>query len=819
MLNAFGSDLVFAMRLVARAPGFAATAIVTLALGIGVTTAVYSLVDGVLLRPFLLPHPEQLMAVRTVEQDPGGGSWWHDTSWPDYLDWQAQNHTFSGMAAVNADARLMSREGGAGEVADLNRVSANYFDVLGVQPMMGRNFVADDEQAGHHVAILSYGFWQRVFGSDAHVVGQTILISDEPYTVIGVMPRGLVEPRDVTAQVWSNVAFLLEGSVPRAKTRDSPVAEVIGRLKPGVTQEQARADVSAIQAALAQSYREIRHQNGAGVHSELEDVAGSVRTPLYLLLAAVMAVLLIVCTNVAGLMLTRAMRRSGAMARMAADADRGAGTGNLRRAGGSGAGMGAGASGAAVDPRRYSADRRGWAELARVVLYCGDFAAVCAVEQRGTGVEAHARGSDYRVARAGTTCNHGPAYAVVPERARGVQTMLGVALLMGSGFLIRGFVNTRNVKTGFKTDHLFSFNLPLTEVRYPHTTRALFYRELIPKLAAIPGVRSASGGYPLPLQWARASATVEIDGRPNAPGYEQRTLVGVAEPGFFETLGVPLLRGRLFTAADDDKNAPPVAVVNQAFVKRYFPHDDPVGRLIRPDIRELRNQAKDLDPAGDEERQIVGVVADTRQDSLIDPPEPFAVFPFAQASELMRPRLVMRVAGDPMQYEKAAASVVQRIDPTVSLLAPWSGEMQLDKMTGTQRFETWLIAGFSAIALFLAGLGLYSMLATMVTARTREIGVRMAIGAARGDVARLILARATLLLLAGMAAGSAMAAVALRVVDSSDWSHQLLFGVSWSDPRMLLPMAAVFGVVALGGCLMPTWRATRIDPARALRDE
>ena len=314
MLNAFGSDLVFAMRLVARAPGFAATAIVTLALGIGVTTAVYSLVDGVLLRPFLLPHPEQLMAVRTVEQDPGGGSWWHDTSWPDYLDWQAQNHTFSGMAAVNADARLMSREGGAGEVADLHRVSANYFDLLGVQPMMGRNFVADDEQAGHHVAILSYGFWQRVFGSDAHVVGQTILISDEPYTVIGVMPRGLVEPRDVTAQVWSNVAFLLEGSVPRAKTRDSPVAEVIGRLKPGVTQEQARADVSAIQAALAQSYREIRHQNGAGVHSELEDVAGSVRTPLYLLLAAVMAVLLIVCTNVAGLMLTRAMRRSGEVA-------------------------------------------------------------------------------------------------------------------------------------------------------------------------------------------------------------------------------------------------------------------------------------------------------------------------------------------------------------------------------------------------------------------------------------------------------------------------------------------------------------------------
>jgi ABC-type antimicrobial peptide transport system permease subunit len=172
-----------------------------------------------------------------------------------------------------------------------------------------------------------------------------------------------------------------------------------------------------------------------------------------------------------------------------------------------------------------------------------------------------------------------------------------------------------------------------------------------------------------------------------------------------------------------------------------------------------------------------------------------------------------------MGYEKAAASVVQGIDPTLSMLAPWSGQMQLDMMTGTQRFETWLIAGFSAMALFLASLGLYSMLATMVTTRTREIGVRMAIGAARGDVARLILARATVLLVAGLAAGSAIAAVALRIVNSSDWAHELLFGVSWGDPRMIVPMAVVFGVVALSGCLMPTWRATRIDPARALRDE
>jgi hypothetical protein len=279
------------------------------------------------------------------------------------------------------------------------------------------------------------------------------------------------------------------------------------------------------------------------------------------------------------------------------------------------------------------------------------------------------------------------------------------------------------------------------------------------------------------------------------------------------------VRGRLFTAADDDARAPLVTVVNQAFAKRYFPGADPVGHLIRPDIRDLRNQAKDLDPLADEQREIVGVIADTRQDSLTDPPQPFAVFPFAQASELMRPRLVMRVSGDPMQYIKASAAAVASIDPTIFLLNPGSMDLHLAQVTGTQRFETLLISSFSGIALFLTGLGLYSMLATMVTTRTREIGVRMAIGAARSDVARIILARAVALLVVGVGAGAIVTAIALRVVNSDYWSHELLFGVSWSDPGILTPIAAVFGLVALCGCLLPTWRATRIDPARALRDE
>jgi putative ABC transport system permease protein len=400
-----------------------------------------------------------------------------------------------------------------------------------------------------------------------------------------------------------------------------------------------------------------------------------------------------------------------------------------------------------------------------------------------------------------------------------VQTTLGVALLVAAGYLIRGFVNVREVDTGFRPQHLLEFMLPLTQVRYPDAKKAAFYEALLPKLAALPGVSMASGGYPLPLFGHFASATVEVDGRPNPPGHELSTLVGNAEPGFFETLGVPLVRGRLFTRGDDDPRAPLVAVVNQAFARRYFAGLDPIGRHIRPDLRELRNQAKDVDPTGDAEREIVGVIADVREDSLLDPPESFAVFPYAQASAMMRPTVLLRVTGDPMRYEKAVAAVVAGMDPTLFLLAPRSVETIMGNRTATQRFETWLIAGFSGIALFLTGLGFYSMLATMVVSRTREIGVRMAIGADRRDIAGLVLTRASMLLVAGATVGGIAAAVALRVVKSSDWSQELLFGVSGSDPRILTLTAAVLAAVAVCGCLLPTLRATRIDPARALRDE
>lgn len=800
----------------------------SLSLGIGLTTAVYSLVDGVLLRPFPLPQPEQLVAAHTVVRDASGQSWSDNTSWPDLRDWQNHNHAFRGLAGIVPDERLVSRSGAIGAVIPVNRVSANYFDVLGVRPMIGRNFVAADERAGIHVAVVSYGLWQRLFGSDPRVVGQTILISNEAYTVIGVMPRDFLEPRNETAEVWTSIAFLLEGSLPRATVRNDGMAEVIGRLNARVTTAMAQADLSAIQAGLAASFPEIRYQNAVAVQPEIDEVAGSERGPLYLLFASVLAVLLLVCTNVSGLILTRAMRRrADAALRNALGATQWR-IGRQLLIEGILLGGFAGLLGAGLawwllrvmlplvpnDIPRLAEVSLSW----RVLCFAATISFICAVVASVSPAWKLAR-----TAPMGALREQGQ-HATMGRRTRWlhdtlvvIQTVIGVSLLFASGFLIRGFVNLRNVNPGFKSDHLFTFNLPLTEARYPHSTRALFYHELIPKLAAIPGVRGASGGYPLPMSGGASSASVEIDGRPNPPGRDLDTLVGVAEPGFFETLGVPLVRGRLFSLADDAPQRPLVAVVNQTFAKQYFPNQDPVGHHIRPDIREIRNQATALDPQGNADREIVGVVADTVQDSLTQPPQPFALFPFAQATELLRPKLVMRVAGDPMRYEPVVARIVKDLDPDLFLTGVRSMEMQLALVTGTQRFEMLLIAGFSGIALFLTSLGFYSMLAAMVTAKTREIGVRMAIGASRGDIAWMVLIRAGVLLLSGSAIGTVVAAVAWKAVSSSDTAHDLLFGVSWADPRVFASFIPILGIVATFGCLIPMLRAMRIDPVEALR--
>ena len=825
------ADLRFALRQLRKSPGFAFTAILTLALGIGTTTAIYSLFDGVLLKPLPLPHPEQLVAAYTDETRPGQPPDHGGTSYPNYLDWRDRNRSFSQIAAFDGDSRLISRANGMdGDVLPICRVTANYFDTLGAMPILGRNFTTDDDHAAHHVIIISYGLWERLFAADKNILGTTILVSDQPFTIVGVMPKGFIEPRgNDQAELWTSFGPLLEGSAPRGKERDHGFAEIIGRLKPGITQQQARADLSTIQSSLAQTYPEDRYLTSVFVQSKLADITGDTRPALLMLMAAVLAVLLIVCTNVAGLMLTRTMKRRGEIALRAA---LGASSWRVWRQlfieslvlGLAGGAIGIVLAYALLHtalpfvpddiPRISEVAING-----RVLAFTAAISILCAILSSIVPAWKLSRVSPIESLREQSHSTTGRRSHSFQHTLVIAQTDLGFALLLASGLLIRGFINVRHAKTGFQPDHLFRFLLPLTHARYPDPKKALFYKDLLPKLAAIPGVRSASAGYPTPLHGAYASAPVEIDGRPNPPDNQLFTFIGEAEPGYFDTLGVPLLQGRSFTAADDDPKAPFVALVNQAFVKKYFPDENPIGRHIRPDLTFLRNQSNDLDPTIHNDREIIGILADFLQTSVQDPAQPMAIFPYSQASMLMRPAVVLRVTGDPMQYEKQVQAAVSGIDPTLFLLEPETMEMRLSLSSSTQRFETLLISAFASIALFLCGLGLYATLAATVAARTREIGLRMAIGADRKDVAALILTRAIRLVVSGLAIGSLIALVATRSLSATDWWRPLLFGVSWFDPQTYFAILLVLCAVSIAACLLPTWRAMRVDPMRVLRDE
>jgi putative ABC transport system permease protein len=823
MLSTFVADAKFAIRQLRRSPGFAISAIITIALGIGATVAIFTLVDGILLRPLPFPNRERLVAINTMQFPPGApannpdAAWPIETSYPNFFDWQRQNHTFESIASYEETARLFAKDNGEGaQVIGGGRVSANFFSTLGVPPELGRTFTPAEEQPGQRVVILSHELWVSLFAASPDVIGQTVKVSDEPSIVVGVMPAGFHYPITQPAYFWATYAASNEGPFRLTSRRDSDDLNIVGRLRPDITVEQARADLNTVQRQLAQQYSENRYRPAVLIQPLLRQQVGGSRNVLLLLLASVAVVLLIGCANVAGLLLARATSRKTEIA--------------VRTA---------------LGASRIRVVRQLLIESLLLALCGGVLGILASILFVRVGIHLVPKdiprlfnvSIDFRVllfsvVLSGATAlifgllpawrisRSDPAHAlrdgsatITPGRRRNrlqnmlviAETALGFALLIGSGLLIRSMLNLLHLDAGFDFKHTLHFDIALTQTRYPDPSKVPFFQKLLPELAAVPGVIRVSAGHQFPGRsgtWVEFAIPGHLDPPDNLPVCNMSAVL----PGFFETLSIPLLHGRTFTDHDNLATSPPVAIVSRAFARKYFPNEDPVGHYLTP---KFEYSTEPILP-----RQIIGVVGDTLGgDPWDDPYLPRFYLPYAQNPTHQRPRIVMKVSGDPSSYQSAMRAVVKRFDAESPVFDYATFEDTLREMSEQPRFEAALVSSFAAIALLLSALGLYAVLAYVVAERMRELALRMAFGASRSDIIAIVLRRALLLGLLGVSIGAFASLLATRLVSD------LLFRVQPLDPFTFAAVTLMLLLVSIASALAPAIRAACLDPMHHLRNE
>jgi predicted permease len=808
------ADLGFAIRQLCRNPGFSLTAILTLALGIGATTAVFSLVNTILLRP--LPFPAQNRLMWLAQQDhslPGVVP--EALSYPDYFDWRAQNHTFSGMASYRGGGVTLQTAGEAQRL-DAQQVSANFFQVLGVAPMLGRDFHWEDEKPGNREVMLSYSLWQLEFGSAKDIAGKTIQMDDHAYTVAGVMPKGFQFPVESPAPaLWKSIAEDAEGKDPQTGQRGFDSLDIVGRLKPGVTVEQAKADLSLVASNLARQYPDSNKQySSALVEQELTHMTGDTRPALRLLFGAVTLVLLIVCANVAGLLLARGSRRSAEFALRAA---MGASRATIIRqllvesitlslcGGAAGVALAYVLVQASVRLMPLNIPRIEDAAIdANVLLFDLTLSLVTGLVfgllpawrvSRSTPAQALRDGS--RTVAGGHTQNNVQSGLVI------AQTAIGLVLLVSSGLLIRSFVRILNVDPGFDPKHVITARIRVSFDTVSHDQHVQFYQQLVARISSLPGVRSASAGWPLPMSNNNSSVSFSIQGRPVAKGDEPSESIALAMPGYFESMRIPLVAGRTFGEHDGLKGAPTI-IVNRAFANKYFPGESPIGKHIRV------NEGDDVFEHS--MREVVGVVGDIRHRGLTADTAPQYYLPYAQAV-ITNPYLTVRTEGDPLALQSALRAAIHDMDKSVPIYQVSTLEDYVSKSAAQPRFETILIAGFAVIALVLAAIGLYGLLSYMVVQRTLEIGLRMALGAQRADVLGMIVRRGLALSLIGVTAGLAISVGITRLLSG------MLYGIRPTDPVTFAAMSGLLLLVGVAASSIPAFRAARVDPMKTLREQ
>jgi predicted permease len=814
-MQAWLQDIRYALRQLRRSPGFTIVAILTLALGLGANSAIFSVIDAVLLRPLPYHAPSRLVAVKPTEpgrRDDIG------VSYPTFLDWRSRNDVFDGLSVFRQDDFILT---GRGEAAHLTGavVSASLFSVLGIPPAMGRNFILDeDKPSGTGLPIIvSHSLWQNRFGSDPKIVGQTLTLDGQTFAVVGVMPAGFQFPVQRTpVEFWTTIALdsqPVNGSPPMTAQRGAAYLDVIARLKPQVTLQTAQTEMAGIQTGLNRQYPENRPK-GISLVLEADAVVGDMRLGLYILLGAVGLVLLIACANLSNLLLARATTRSKEISvRTALGATRWMIVRQLLAESvllatvGAIAGLALAAWGikfltalAPADLPRITESGLNLQVLiftALVALFTGIlFGLVPALQaakpELATSLKEGGRSGTETLGR---------------SRLRSVlivaETALAIVLLVGAGLLLRSLVGLGRVDPGFAKDHVITFGLDLPG-RYGHPERVAFYRSLLEQIRATPGVRSASAAFPLPMSADDVNTSFDVEGRPMRQSERPVTTLHIIDRDYFHTLGVPLLSGREFTPQDDAKGATPVVIISQRLAKQVFPGEDAVGRRIKPGISS--------GDSGEPMRVIVGVVGDVKGEgvgapAILESYVPYAQLSFAPMSVLVRTQV------PPGSMVPTLTGEVQSLDRTLPLLHVKTMDEYVDDSIVGTRFEAFLLGAFGILAFLLTAVGLYGVISYTVAQRTREMGIRLALGADRNAILAMVVKNGTLLAGAGVVIGLAAAFLLTRLMAS------LLFGVGPKDPITFFCVPVVLIMVAILASYIPARRAAKVDPMVALRYE
>jgi putative ABC transport system permease protein len=801
MIADLWQDLRFGTRMLLKNPGFTLVAVITLTLGIGANTAIFSLVEALLLRPLPYAEPDRLVML----SEPGR----NHIPYPNFSDWRERSQSFEGMASIRNQTLNLT---GVDKPVSLRgrTVNWNFFHLLGVQPQLGRLFVAEDDRRGAaRTALLSDGLWKAQFGGDPRVIGRRLTLDGEPYEVIGVLPPGFEYFRADDVYVPIGPFLKPDGLLQRG---GSMGLYALGRLKPGVTLAQANGELEGIAAQLEREYPADNKGRGAMAEPLQDVMSEGVRRSLWILLGSVGCILLIACINVANLLLARGADRRKEMA--------------LRLA------LGAG---------RWRIVRQLLSESLLIALFGGAFGALLGGWMLN-GLLALAPGDVpqlYRVslnltallftlgvsALTSVLCGLAPALsaarvalsAAMKEdgrstagAARGltrktllvVEVSLALVLLVGAGLLVRSMARLLGIDPGFNSENLLTMQLNLRSDAYTTPRRLALYDESLKRVGALPGVQGAAITRSLPIDGSDWSSYFRAADKPSPFGYAALSSISA---NYFEVMGMRLLKGRAFTSTDTSE-APRVAVINETLAARVWPGDDPIGKRLKTGSNEVPDQWNPW-------CEVVGVVADVKLEGLEQDAPPQMYFPFPQRPNSPTLWLVVRTAGDPLQSVAAVERTIHSVEKDLPVYSVRSMNQLLGSSLATRRLTLVLLASFATLALLLAAVGVYGVTSYSVKQRTHELGIRMALGAQAADVRMLILIQGLKLAFAGVVIGLAAAFSLTR------WMKSLLFEVRPTDPMTFAVIALSLIAAALLACWIPARRATKVDPLVALRSE